>query len=105
MSHANIGEMNIRFPKAIHDNIIVGNLVVHKYGPEQLWLASKDAPMYLSTNIPWKIPWKNNEVGLVLKIDEWYEHTHTHDSQDKFIRVMISSGIGYCFGSDVNVIA
>ena len=75
--------------------IIIGSLVAHTYNPEELWIAN-DASVTPSG----KLIWRSNEVGLVLRVDVWGD---SHDL-DILISVMIPAGIGYCFGSDVNML-
>lgn len=75
--------------------IITGSLVAHIYNPQEMWIAvDKD----VTPN--GKLLWRSNEVGLVLRVDV------CGDSPDQFslISVMIPTGIGYCFVSDVNMI-
>ena len=75
--------------------IIAGSLVAHRYNPEELWIAvDKD----VTPN--GKLIWRSNEVGLVLRVNVWGDLP----GLDILISVMIPTGIGYCFGSDVNMI-
>jgi hypothetical protein len=75
--------------------LAAGNLVVHIYNPEETWIAvDRD----ITPN--GKLIWRSNEVGLVLRVDVWGDSPGV----DILISVMIPTGIGYCFGSDVNMI-
>ena len=75
--------------------LAAGSLVVHIYNPEEMWIAvDRD----VTPN--GKLIWRSNEIGLVLRVDVWGD---LHDL-DILISVMIPTGIGYCFGSDVNMI-
>lgn len=71
-----------------------GDLVVHKYKPETVWIASADDP--LSSH---NIPWRSGEVGTVLNVRPW--SVPGDPDRDTFIQVMIPSGTGWLFGSDV----
>ena len=75
--------------------IIIGSLVAHTYNPEELWIAVDG-----NATPNGKLIWRSNEVGLVLRVDVWGD---SHDL-DILISVMIPAGIGYCFGSDVNML-
>ena len=75
--------------------IVIGSLVSHIYNPEELWIAADG-----NATPNGKLIWRSNEVGLVLRVDVWGD---SHDL-DILISVMIPAGIGYCFGSDVNMI-
>ena len=76
--------------------IIIGSLVAHIYNPHnELWIAVDG-----NATPNGKLIWRSNEVGLVLRVDVWGD---SHDL-DILISVMIPAGIGYCFGSDVNML-
>ena len=75
--------------------IVIGSLIAHTYNPEELWIAVDG-----NATPNGKLIWRSNEVGLVLRVDVWGD---SHDL-DILISVMIPAGIGYCFGSDVNMI-
>lgn len=76
--------------------IIIGSLVAHIYNPHnELWIAA-----YGNSTSNGKILWRINEIGLVLRADVWGDS----NNQDILISVMISTGIGYCFGRFVNMI-
>ena len=75
--------------------IVIGSLVSHIYNPEELWIAADG-----NATPNGKLIWRSNEVGLVLRVDVWGD---SHDL-DILISVMIPAGIGYCFGSDVNML-
>ena len=75
--------------------IIAGSLVAHIYNPEEMWIA---VDKEVTPN--GKLIWRSNEIGLVLRVDVWGD---LHDL-DMLISVMIPTGIGYCFGTDVSMI-
>lgn len=75
--------------------IVIGSLVAHIYNPGDMWVAAD-----VNANQNDKILWRSGEIGLVLRVDVWGESPDI----DILISVMISAGIGYCFGSDVNTI-
>lgn len=75
--------------------LTAGSLVVHIYNPEEMWIAVDN-----DVTLNGKLIWRNNEVGLVLRVDV----LGASNNLDILISVMIPAGIGYCLGSDVNMI-
>ena len=75
--------------------IVIGSLVAHIYNPGDMWVAAD-----VNANQNDKILWRSGEIGLVLRADVWGDS----NNQDILISVMISTGIGYCFGRFVNMI-
>lgn len=73
---------------------IPGDLVVHKYKPDTVWITSDDDPMSSHD-----IPWRSDEVGTVLQVTEW--SVPGDPDRDTFIQILIPAGVGWLFGSDV----
>ncbi len=75
--------------------IAAGSLIAHIYNPEEMWIAVDS-----DVTPNGKLVWRSNEIGLVLRVDVWGDSPGV----DILISVMIPTGIGYCFGSDVSMI-
>ena len=71
-----------------------GDLVVHNYKPDTVWITSSDDPMSSHD-----IPWGPDEVGTVLQVTPW--SVPGDPDRDTFIQILIPAGVGWLFGSDV----
>jgi hypothetical protein len=74
-----------------------GDVVIHKYRPDDLWIASNDDPMW-----PNDIPWLADEIGLIIQVTPWGRPDD--DDHDTFVQVLIPGGTGWIFGKDIFVV-